>query len=112
MGLGFGMGPESFGFAGRRWRLTRIVAAALVAGLASFGLAGAAQALTPSTTMLSAAPNPGPVGQSITFTATVSGAGGTPTGTMTFNFGDGTTTIGTVSGGVATANHSYALVGP
>jgi Autotransporter beta-domain/Bacterial Ig-like domain (group 3) len=112
MGLGFGMGPESFGFACRRWRLTRIVAAALVAGLASFGLAGEAQALTPSTTTLSAAPNPGPVGQSITFTATVSGASGTPTGTISFNFGDGTTTTGTVSGGVATANHSYAAVGP
>jgi len=63
----------------------------------------------PSTTTLSASPNPVSVNQSLTLTATVSGA--VPTGTVTFK--DGTTTVGTaaVSGGSATLNTSLNSVG-
>ena len=49
---------------------------------------------TSTTTALAAAPNPSTPGQSVTFTATVSGAGGTPTGTVAFL--DGATQIGTM----------------
>lgn len=56
---------------------------------------------TNTTTVLTSSANPSVYGQSITLTATVSGAGN-PTGTVTFN--DGTTTLGTVplTGSVAT----------
>lgn len=50
---------------------------------------------TASTTSLIATPNPSAPGAAATFTATVSGAGGTPTGSMTFR--DGATTIGTAT---------------
>ena len=52
--------------------------------------------------MLASSANPATVGQSVTFTATVTGAGGTPTGTVTFK--DGATSLGggTLGGGVAT----------
>src|SRR5439155_5539268 len=55
--------------------------------------------LIPTMTTLNAAPNPTVFGQSVIFTATVSGlsSSGTPTGTVTFK--DGTTTLG-----VATLN--------
>jgi len=43
--------------------------------------------------------NPSTFGQSVTFTATVSSAGGTPTGTVTFY--DGATTLGTGTPGAA-----------
>ena len=48
--------------------------------------------------------NPSTFGQSVTFTATVTSSGGTPTGTVTFK--DGSTTLGTgnLSGGKATFN--------
>ena len=46
-----------------------------------------------TTTTLSSTPNPSALSQSVTFTATVSGAGTTPTGTVTFK--DGATTLGT-----------------
>ncbi|MFB6615401.1 FG-GAP-like repeat-containing protein [Streptomyces sp. NPDC085524] len=48
-----------------------------------------------STTLLVSSPNPSVVGQTVTFTATVSGDQGTPTGTVTFK--DGATTLGTDS---------------
>ena len=48
-----------------------------------------------STTTLGAVPNPSSFGASVTFTATVSSSGGTPTGTVTFK--DGATTLGTGS---------------
>lgn len=41
-------------------------------------------AVVPTTTVLTSSQNPSNLGQAITFTATVSGAGGTPTGTVTF----------------------------
>ena len=62
----------------------------------------------PTTTALSSSAGTAPVGQSITLTATVTGA--SPTGTVTFK--DGGTTVGSsaLSGGVATlATNSLAL---
>ena len=55
-----------------------------------------------TTVALTSSPNPSSAGQAVTFTATVSGSGGTPTGTVTFY--DGSTVIGTatLSSGVAT----------
>ncbi|WP_407177962.1 Ig-like domain repeat protein [Bradyrhizobium sp. STM 3562] len=51
-------------------------------------------------------------GQSVTFTATVSGASGiTPTGTVTFDFGDGTSATVVLGGGVASTPHTYARAG-
>ncbi len=46
-----------------------------------------------STTTLGSSANPSTYGDSVTLTATVSGSGGTPTGTVTFK--DGTATLGT-----------------
>jgi endonuclease/exonuclease/phosphatase family metal-dependent hydrolase len=69
-----------------------------------------AQAAT--TTSLASSANPSNLGQSVTFTATVSSAaGGTPTGTVTFL--DGTTTLATesLSGGVATFTTSSLAAG-
>jgi Bacterial Ig-like domain (group 3)/Bacterial lectin/Concanavalin A-like lectin/glucanases superfamily/Galactose oxidase, central domain len=65
-----------------------------------------------STTVLASLQNPSTVGQLVTFTATVSGSGNTPTGTV--NFFDGTTNIGsqTLSGGVATLKVSTLTAGP
>ena len=59
-------------------------------------------ATNPTTTALRSTPNPSLQGQTVTFTATVSSSGGTPTGTVTFYYlstGLGTSTL---SGGVAT----------
>jgi hypothetical protein len=59
----------------------------------------------PTTTSLIASPNPSAFGQSVTFTATVTGSG-TPTGTVTFK--DGTKSLGTatLSAGQATLSTS------
>ncbi|WP_461097829.1 Ig-like domain repeat protein, partial [Streptomyces bullii] len=62
-------------------------------------------------TTVTMVPNPSVVGESVTFTASVApiapGAG-TPTGTVTFDFGDGTTpATATLSGGTATTTHAY-----
>jgi hypothetical protein len=56
----------------------------------------------PSSTLLTSSVNPTVFGQPVTFTATVSGTGGTPTGTVDFK--DGANTLATValSGGTAT----------
>ena len=51
--------------------------------------------LTTTSTGLAADHNPATVGQTVTFTATVTGSGGTPTGTVQFE--DGTTTLGTAA---------------
>lgn len=50
-------------------------------------LTAAALPLTATTTTLASSLNPSTFGDSVTFTATVSGAGGTPTGTVTFYAG-------------------------
>jgi Zn-dependent metalloprotease len=65
----------------------------------------------PTTTTLTSSLNPSLVGQSVTFTATVSGSGGTPTGTVTFK--DGATTLGSpaLAGGVATFTTSALTAG-
>ncbi len=55
--------------------------------------------------------NPSVVGQSVTFTATVTGSGGTPTGTVTFF--DGTASLGmiTLAAGKATLSTSALAIG-
>ncbi|MFF4284315.1 Ig-like domain repeat protein [Streptomyces sp. NPDC001633] len=65
-----------------------------------------------TTTTVAAGPEPSVAGQPVTFTATVApvapGAGA-PTGTLTFDFGDGTTPVAVpVVAGVATARHAFA----
>jgi hypothetical protein len=62
-------------------------------------------------TALSSSLNPSQFGQAVTFTATVTGAGATPTGSITFT--DGGTPIGTgnLSGGTATFFTSALTVG-
>jgi sugar lactone lactonase YvrE len=64
-------------------------------------------AMSPTTTMLGSSGDPTDFGQSVTFTATVTSAGGTPTGTMIFS--DGTTSLGSSTlsaAGVATLTTS------
>ncbi|MDR3724878.1 MAG: Ig-like domain repeat protein [Terracidiphilus sp.] len=65
-----------------------------------------------TTTAVSVSPNPGVVVSPVTFTATVSGAGSTPSGTVTFYAG--TTSLGTAtlnSAGKATLTNSTLAVG-
>jgi hypothetical protein len=66
---------------------------------------------TPTSTALGSSLNPSVVGQSVTFTATVSGTGGTPTGAVTFL--DGSTSLGTVglTAGKATLITSALAIG-
>jgi len=63
--------------------------------IGSFKFSSCGQALTATTTSLVSSLNPSNAGQSVTFTATVTSALGTPTGTVTFN--DGATALGTVA---------------
>jgi hypothetical protein len=51
---------------------------------------------------LASSANPSNFGQAVTFTATVTGSGATPTGTVTFNDAGAAIGTGTLSGGVAT----------
>jgi hypothetical protein len=60
-----------------------------------------------TTTALTAAPNPTSPGTSVTLTAVVTGAGGTPTGTVTFD--DGATALGTVA--LNGSGHAVLTVG-
>ena len=64
-----------------------------------------------TTSALQSSQNPSTAGQSVTFTATVAGTGGTPTGTVTFS--DGTTSLGTgaLNVGKATLSISALSVG-
>jgi hypothetical protein len=64
-----------------------------------------------TTTALTSSLNPSQVGQSVTFTATVTSSSGTPTGSVTFL--DGATVLGTagLSGGVATFTTSTLTLG-
>jgi uncharacterized repeat protein (TIGR01451 family) len=65
-----------------------------------------------STTTLTSAPaSPTVFGQSVTFTATVTGSGGTPTGQVTFQEGAATIDTETLVGGVATLTKSDLSVG-
>jgi hypothetical protein len=74
------------------------------AGLFAFGQTSTSTALTSSL-------NPATVGKPVTFTATITGNGGTPTGTVTFL--DGTTIIGsaTLSTGTGSLTISTLTVG-
>jgi hypothetical protein len=76
-------------------------------------IALAGPALTATTTVLGASPNPTSAGQAVTFTATVSPTpSGTPAGTMSFY--NGATLLGTVavnSGGIATLTTSSLPLG-
>lgn len=67
--------------------------------------------LSSTTTALASSKNPSDVGQPVTFTATVTSAGGTPPGSVTFT--DGSTTLGTVAlaSGVATLTTSSLALG-
>jgi hypothetical protein len=64
-----------------------------------------------TTTSLSSSRNPSEAGQAVTFTATVSATGATPTGTVTFN--DGGVAIGsaTLAGGTAALTTSALAIG-
>ena len=67
----------------------------------------------PSATALASSLNPANVGQAVTFTATVTGSGGTPTGTVTFKEGAATLGTGALDGaGHATFATSSLAVGP
>ena len=65
-----------------------------------------------SSTTIASSLNPSTFGAAVTFTATVTSTGGTPTGTVTFK--DGTTTLGTgtLTSGTATFNTSTLSSGP
>lgn len=69
--------------------------------------------LTATTTTLASSNNPSSAGQSVTFTATVSGTGGTPTGTVSFFDGVALLGSGTLNGsGMATFSTSNLTAGP
>lgn len=55
----------------------------------------------PSTTTLSSSLNPAAVDESVTFTATVTGQSGTPTGTVTFDFSGNPSSVIALSGSTA-----------
>ncbi len=71
----------------------------------------ATTAATPTTTTVVSSLNPSLSGAAVTFTATVTGAGSSPTGNVTF--GDGAATLGVVAlgGGSATLTTSTLTVG-
>jgi Bacterial Ig-like domain (group 3)/Autotransporter beta-domain len=58
--------------------------------------------ISATTASLASSANPTAPGQSVTFTATVTSAGGTPTGVVTFKDGGAVIGSGTLAGGVAT----------
>ncbi|UGV29152.1 autotransporter domain-containing protein [Rhodopseudomonas boonkerdii] len=61
---------------------------------------------TATATVLVSSANPSTPGQAVTFTATVTGTSGTPTGTVTFMDGAATLGTGTLSSGLATLTTS------
>ncbi|MFF4281615.1 IPT/TIG domain-containing protein [Streptomyces kronopolitis] len=67
--------------------------------------------MAPSATEVTSDPDPSLVGQPVTFTAAVTAVPpttGTPTGTVTFDFGDGTAPVtAAVTDGTATVSHAY-----
>jgi hypothetical protein len=64
-----------------------------------------------STTAVSSNPNPSTFGQSVTFTATVTGSGGTPTGTVQFSAGTSSIGSAPLSNGTATVSTSSLPAG-
>jgi uncharacterized repeat protein (TIGR03803 family) len=67
---------------------------------------------TSTTTTFDAAPNPATVGVPVKLTATVSGASGTPTGTVNFTVNGTVVGTGTLSDGVATATVATNGIAP
>jgi hypothetical protein len=70
-----------------------------------------AAGMVASTTVVGSSANPSGCGQSVTFTATVTSAGGTPTGTVTFKDGAATLGGGTLSSGSAAFSTSALAAG-
>ncbi|MGW3010143.1 Ig-like domain repeat protein [Streptomyces sp. NPDC001219] len=72
---------------------------------------GVETSVSVTSTTVNSAPDPSVVGDAVTVTATVVAvppASGTPTGTVTFDFGDGTTPVtAPLTGGTATATHTF-----
>jgi hypothetical protein len=66
---------------------------------------------TATTTTLLSSQNPSSAGQPVTFTATVTGNGGTPTGTVTFSVDGGAGTPVALSGGQAAFTTSTLSIG-
>ncbi|WP_456619029.1 putative Ig domain-containing protein [Bradyrhizobium sp. P5_C12] len=64
-----------------------------------------------TTVALTSSQNPSQFGQPVTFSATVTGTGGTPTGTVAFNDNGSPIGTGTLSGGVATFTTSTLAIG-
>jgi hypothetical protein len=64
-----------------------------------------------TTLTLTGAPNPSVLGQPVTFTATASSPGVTPSGIVTFSEGTATLGTGTLSGGVATLSYRALALG-
>jgi len=80
-------------------------------GSTSAALTQTVKAASSSTTLASSL-NPSTYGAKVTFTATVTSSGGTPTGTVTFKNGSTTMGTGTLSGGKATfTTQSFAVGG-
>jgi hypothetical protein len=79
-------------------------------GSTSAALTQTVKQATTSTTMASSL-NPSTFGKSVTFTATVTSSGGTPTGTVTFKDGSTTLGTGTLSSGKATYSTSALTKG-
>jgi trimeric autotransporter adhesin len=77
---------------------------------ATFSLTIVGAPVASSTTLTSSAPQVG-TGMNVTFTATVSGSGGVPTGTVTFYSGTTSLGTGTLAGGVATLTTSFSTTG-
>ena len=97
--------------AGRKLRRAiGAISLALATLLLSFS---AAQAQTATTTALTASPNSGIFQKPVSFTATVTGSGGTPTGSVTFTDTTTSQTLGTITliAGVATVTTSTLTVG-
>ena len=64
-----------------------------------------------TTTTASSSPNPSTYGESVTLTADVTSAGGTPTGSVTFSTGSETLCTATLSGGSASCSTTTIPVG-
>jgi hypothetical protein len=87
-------------------------ASVLLNSIAFTGQTANVQNLTPTTSTVVSSANPSVFGQSVTFTATVTGSSGTPTGTVTFK--NGSISLGTAAlngSGVATLTTSALAVG-
>jgi Bacterial Ig-like domain (group 3) len=82
---------------GRLSRRSRWIASLALTGATLLLTLGAAQAQTATTTTLTSSPNSSTLSQPVTFTATVAGSGGTPTGSVTFTDTTTSQTLGTIT---------------